>query len=49
MTKDEALWKVWKTACCAVFQGAVGAFCASTAPSSSTGRPRSGTHDVPRV
>ncbi|MBE3087837.1 MAG: hypothetical protein IMZ71_01800 [Chloroflexi bacterium] len=39
MTKDEALWKVWEAALVAVFQGAVGVFCASTAPSPSTGRP----------
>ena len=31
----KALWSSWKTR--SVFQGAVGAFCASTAPSASTG------------
>src|SRR3990172_2789164 len=28
----KGLWELWETAFCAVFQGAVGAFCASTAP-----------------
>ena len=35
ITSKKRVWTLWKTAVCAVFQGPVGAVCASTGPAAS--------------